>query len=246
MRTKAILLTLTMVALTVGTAGADEGEATEDPLWTGNLGLAYLSTTGNSDTTTFGLDLELVRRPTPWGMELEATTHRAEEDGELTAERYAVQGRATRALGERWQLFAGVGGEKDEFAGYELQTYIDGGGTYAMVVTPTHDLSLDVGLRWTDEDRIEPESDVDFLSALVGAKYTWTMSDTSSLSQDVMVVPNLDESSDWRLSSLTALEAAINSRFAVKLSYEVRYRNEPVDELDGTDTSTKVSLVVKL
>ncbi|HSO21634.1 MAG TPA: hypothetical protein VLT81_01930, partial [Chondromyces sp.] len=41
----------------------DAGEAPA-PIWTGSLGLAYLATTGNSETSTFGLDFTTERRPT--------------------------------------------------------------------------------------------------------------------------------------------------------------------------------------
>jgi putative salt-induced outer membrane protein len=108
---------------------------------------------------------------------------------------------------------------------------------------PKHHLSFDAGLTWTDENRIEPEPDVDFLGAVLGLDYEWKISDNSSFIQALDFYPNFDESSDWRLTSMTALQSAVNSWLAVKLGYEVRYRNQPIGDNDDTDTTSTASVV---
>ncbi len=220
----------------------DAGEAPE-PIWTGSLGLAYLATTGNSETSTFGLNFTTERRPTPWGLTITGRFNRNEDDGVLTAERYSLGGRARRALGERWEFFGGLSAEKDEFAGFDLLLLAETGVTYRALMGPKHHLSFDAGVTWTDENRIEPEPDVDFLGAVLGLDYEWKISDNSSLIQALDFYPNFDESSDWRLTSMTALQSAVNSWLAVKLGYEVRYRNQPIGDNDDTDTTSTASVV---
>lgn len=220
----------------------DAGEAPE-PIWTGSLGLAYLATTGNSETSTFGLNFTTERRPTPWGLTITGRFNRNEDDGVLTAERYSLGGRARRALGERWEFFGGLSAEKDEFAGFDLLLLAETGVTYRALMGPKHHLSFDAGVTWTDENRIEPEPDVDFLGAVLGLDYEWKISDNSSLIQALDFYPNFDESSDWRLTSMTALQSAVNSWLAVKLGYEVRYRNEPIGDNEKTDTTSTASVV---
>jgi putative salt-induced outer membrane protein len=218
------------------------GEAPE-PIWTGSLGLAYLATTGNSETSTFGLNFTTERKPTPWGLTITGRFNRNEDDGVLTAERYSLGGRARRALGERWELFGGLSAERDEFAGFELLLLAEAGVTYKALVGPKHHLSFDAGLTWTDENRIEPEPDVDFMGAVLGLDYEWKISDNSSFTQALDFYPNFDESSDWRLTSMTALQSAVNSWLAVKLGYEIRYRNQPIGDNEDTDTTSTASVV---
>jgi putative salt-induced outer membrane protein len=220
----------------------DAGEAPQ-PIWTGSLGLAYLATSGNSETSTFGLNFTTERKPTPWGLTITGRFNRNEDDGVLTAERYSLGGRARRALGERWELFGGLSAEKDEFAGFEMLLLAEAGVTYKALVGPKHHLSFDAGLTWTDENRIEPEPDVDFMGAVLGLDYEWKISDNSSIIQALDFYPNFDESSDWRLTSMTALQSAVNSWLAVKLGYEVRYRNQPIGDNDDTDTTSTASVV---
>jgi len=226
-------------------AAAEDAPAEPEKLWESAVGLSYLSTTGNSDTETFGLDIKAVRKPTPWGMEFTATFDRAENDSVLTAERYFGGLRGTRSVGEKWTLFAGLSGEKDEFAGFKMRTMLEGGATYIAMDAEKYFLSFDGALTYTDEDRIQPNPDESFMGALAAAHFVWKFSETASLSEDLSYFPNFDTSSDWRAESVTALQAAMTDTLAVRLSYEWRYRNEPIGDADDTDTTTKASLVVK-
>ncbi len=244
MNTQRLLVCVGLIlGLGAGWAAAQEDETAEEPAWKGSLGLSYLATSGNSDTQTFGLDFKAERRPEPWGLEVIGAFNRGEENRILTAERYYLSGRGKRALGERWEYFAGLSGEQDEFAGFTLRALIETGLVYKVRLGPTHKLSVDGGLAWTDENRVEPEPDVDFLGGVAGVAYEWTISETASLTQRLVYYPNFDDTSDWRLTSDTAVQAAISSRFAVKFGYELRYRNQPIGDSDDTDTTTKASLV---
>lgn len=223
-----------------------EGEAEAEPRWQGKAGLSLLATSGNTETESFGLDLSLERRPEPWGLALGVQLHRAEEDGVRTAERYLASLRGKRALGERWELFAGIAGEQDEFAGLDLRTLIEAGATYAALRGSAHLLSFDFGVNWTDEDRLPPQPDVDYLGAILGLSYEWKISDSASLTERLAYYPNFDDSDDWRADSTTALTASLSERFALQFAYELRYRNRPIGRRDDTDTTTKVSLVLNL
>ncbi len=237
------------------------------PAWTGALGLSYVATGGNSDSQTLGLDLGLTRVPDPWGIEIKASALDAESDDLTTAERYTASLRGTRALSDRWNLFLGAAGEMDEFAGFDLRTVAEGGATWKALLGPTHTLSFDGGLTWTREDlvdlrSVDAEGNVtwqerdayDFMGGVLGLAYAWKISDTASLTEGLKYFPNFDQSSDWRATSETALQAAISSRLALKLGYLIRYDHEPgvefVDpagvahEYDDTDTTTTLSVVL--
>ena len=219
-------------------------ETTADkPAWTTKLGLSYLATSGNSDTETLGFDVEAVKRPEPWGLESTAQFNRAEQDGAKTAERYQAGLRATRAWTERWDAFVGLSAEQDEFAGIDLRGVVEAGAVYHALLGPRHKLDLDVALTWTDEERLPPDVDDSWLGALLGADYDLALSESATLSQQVRYYPNLDDGSDWRADSITELTAALNRHFAVRLSHEIRYRNQPIGANDDTDTTSKASLV---
>lgn len=232
-----------LLALPVVAHEEAEAEPEPEPLWVNKLGLSYLSTSGNTDTQTFGLDYVMERKPTPWGLDVVASFNRADQDGELTAERYFAGIRAKRALSDRWELFGGVSGEKDQFAGFDLRLVVDAGVTYNALLGPKHFLSFDAGVAWTDEDRIEPEEDVDYIGGILGLSYEWKFSESASLTERLVYYPNFDDTSDWRLNSVTAVTASLTKVLALQASYEIRYRNQPIGDNDDTDTATKISVV---
>lgn len=228
------------------TEPAAAAEAAPEPLWTAKLALSYVATTGNSETTTLGSAFEAKRRPDPWGLDLTASYDRAEDSDVVESERAAGGVRARRALCERWELFGEATGESDEFAGIDLRVVLTTGGTVHALLGPVHRLDFDLGLSWTDEDRVEPEPDVDFAGALAGLDYSWKISERAAFGQRLASFPSFDRSSDWRLESATTLEAAMTERLALQLAYEVRHSNEPVGGRDDTDTTTRMSLVLNL
>ena len=245
------ILSLAILALCVAArpataqdaAPAADAAAPPEPAWAVKLGLSYLATSGNSDTSSLGFDAGVVKRPEPWGVELTAQFNSAEQDGQKTAERYFAGVRATRAWTDRWDAFVGLSAEQDEFSGIDLRGLVEAGVVYHALLGPRHKLDLDVALTWTDEDRVPPNVDDSWIGGLLGARYELAVSDSAAFSQQLRYYPNLDDGGDWRADSVTALTAAINQQLAVRLSHEIRYRNQPIGAIDDTDTTSKVSLV---
>jgi len=129
------------------------------------------------------------------------------------------------------------------FADVELRAILEAGVTYQALPGPPHHLGIDLGLTWTDEDRLPPEPDRASFGAIARLSYEWKISATASFSQRLSYHPNFDRSTDWRAQSLTALTAAISRRLSVKLGYEHHFRNEPIGDNDDVDTLTRISLV---
>lgn len=259
--TRTLIIGLVAVLAALPVLAQEEGgeEAAPEPLWESAFGLSYVATTGNTETSSFGLDFKSSRRPTPWGLDLVATFTRAEENENLTAEQYLVGGRALRRLNDRWSAFAGLSWARDTFAGYDSRWIAEAGVEYLALESARHKLSFDLGLTWTKEDRIltrevtppvvpqefeEYTESFDWLGAVAGLAYEWTISDSASLTERLLYYPNFDDSSDWRLASDTALRASLTELLALQLSYQIRYRNRPIDNNESTDTTTRMSVVL--
>ena len=238
---------VTVLLLTLGVfpllAHEVEEEEEPEPIWVGSLGLGWVATSGNTDTSTLGLDFALERKPEPWGLTLLARGNQAENNGETTAENYLVSARAVRKLSTRWEAFGGLAWAKDPFAGFDSQTVASAGATYMAVESERQLLSFDMGLAYTWEDRVPPAEDVDFAGGLLGLSWEWTLSKNSKLVERLVFLPNFDDSGDWRLNSMTALEAAVNSWLALRLGFDIRYRNQPIGDADSTDTTSTASVV---
>lgn len=250
MRRFTVCLPVAALLAAPGSGAAQEAapavDVGQEPAWSGDVGLSYLATGGNTETESLGLDLEAQRRPEPWGLDVKALFHSSERDGEKTSERYFASVRGKRTTGRRWELFTGFSAERNKFQEIDLRAILEAGALYKALLGPRHVLGLDFGVTFTDEQRVPPLADEDFFGALAGLRYDWAISETASLSQRLAYRANFDDSGDWRADSLSSLTAAINERLAVRLGYEIRYRNEPLDDNDDTDTTSKVSLVWNL
>jgi len=244
-----------LAALAVWPAMAqDDGAETEtpEPNWKSELGLSYVGTSGNTDTSSLGLDFSSERKPTPWGLNLLAMFTRAEDGGVVTAEQYYVGARGLRQLNERWSIFAGLSWARDPFSGFDARYLAEAGAEFLAINTEKHKLSFDLGLTWTSEDQIRFDDalqeeiirTVDWLGAVAGLKWDWAFSKSASLSQRLLYYPNFDDTADWRVGSDTAVKASLTKLLALQFSYLVRYRNQPIDNLEETDTTTKMSVVM--
>jgi putative salt-induced outer membrane protein len=218
-------------------------EEEKEPAWKGSLGLAWVTTSGNSDTSTFGLDFGMERKPEPWGLILAARGNRADDNGVLTAENYSVGARAIRSLSKKWEAFGGLQWSKDPFAGFDSQTVASVGATYIAIDSDRTLLAFDGGLAYTWEDQISPQAQVDYLGGLFGLTWEWKLGEKSKLVERLVYYPNFDDSADWRLTSVTAIEASVNSWLALRFGYDIRHRNQPIGDADSTDTTSTASVV---
>ncbi len=231
-------------------AGAED--KAPEPNWKNEVGLSYVGTTGNTDTSSFGLDYKGNRKPTPWGLDLLASFTRAEDGGVVTAEQYYAGVRGLRQLNDRWSIFAGLSWARDPFSGFENRYLVEGGAEFLAINTERNKLSFDAGLTWTSEDQIifndvtqqDDINAVDWFGGVLGLKWDWAFSKNASLSQRLLYYPNFDDTADWRLGSDTAVKASLTKMLALQFSYIVRYRNQPIDNLEKTDTTTKASVVL--
>ncbi len=237
-----VLGVIVMVGVIPALAQETEEEERE-PAWKGSLGLSWVATGGNTDTSSAGLDFAFERKPEPWGLEFAARGNTAQDSGVTTAENYFAVGRAVRKLGKRWETFGGLQWSKDPFAGFDSQMVVSAGGTYIAVETERHHLTADLGLAYTWEDQISPVEEIAYGGGVFGVVWEWKLGEKSKLTERLTYYPNFDDSVDWRVTSVTAIEAAINSWLALRFGYDLRHRNEPIGDADSTDTTSTASVV---
>jgi putative salt-induced outer membrane protein len=242
---RSLWLVLVLTLLPVPLAAA--GEATQEspgPSWSSSLGLSYVATTGNSETTSAGFDLDIRRTGTLWELTGKLSALRASKNGETSAERTSARGRVRRKLGRRWGMEGGLSAERDVFAGLDLRSVLDIGASATFTLGDRLALDLGLGTTWTHEE-LTSDGDRDQWGGLVSTDLRWSLSDTASFTHSLDLYPSFTESRAYRVESQAALEAAVNRHLALKLGYEVRYNHLPPEGKRRTDTSTRASLVIR-
>lgn len=210
--------------------------------WSGKGEFGLVVSRGNSETETLNLGLEFERQSEKWRNRLRLTALRAEDSGELNAERYTLGYKSGYNFNEESYLFGAVRYDQDEFSSYDHQASMAIGYGRQVIDTEAHQLTAEIGpgLR-----RSEPAdgsgTETNFIGRL-SADYEWTISETASLSNELLLESG---SNNTFAENELALNVAINSRFALKLSGAVRHNTEVDPGVEKTDTLTTANLVYK-
>jgi putative salt-induced outer membrane protein len=220
------------------------------PLWTGSAEFSYLSTSGNSSSSSLGGGLELFYKPAPWTFSLNANYLRSSSrndatgEKELTAEQFRGGLKGARDLTERLDIYAGGTYLRNTFAGLDSLIGIGAGAGYKLFNTPSQFLRVEGGFGYTWENQTI-DFDRNYANAHLGVGYKWTFSKTAAFTNDFGVLLDLADTNNWIISDTAAVTATLTSVLAIKASWTILYRKEPVPGFKKTDTATAVSLVAK-
>lgn len=214
------------------------------PLWTGSGEFSYLATTGNSKTSSLGLGIDVFYKPAPWTFELAFAYLHSSTDEVTTAERFKGGLSASRDLTERVDVFVKGAYLRDTFAGLDSLVAINSGAGYKLFNTPSQFLRASAGFGYTWENQTIGV-DRNYANAVAGLNYKWTFSKTAFFSNDFGFLLDLADTNNWFINDTAAVTAALTSVFAIKASWTILYRHEPVPGFKTTDTTTAVSLVAK-
>jgi len=214
------------------------------PLWSGSAELSFLSTSGNTTTSSLGSGLEVDYKPAPWTVIFKAGYLRSSTDGVTTAEQLNASVKGIRDLTPRIDVYAGGGYLRNRFAGLNSFITGEGGAGYKILVGPVHTLRGELGLGYNREDRLVG-GNRNYASARAGLGYKWEFSKTAAFTNDASYQRDFSDSENWIFSDKAAVAASLTATFSLKASYTLLYRHEPVPTFKRTDTATAVALVAK-
>jgi putative salt-induced outer membrane protein YdiY len=208
------------------------------------VGASFVGTSGNSDTSAAGADFSAHHRGEIWQVESTATAVRTSSDGETTAERYLGTLRGQRKLTKTIGLTSGIKLERDQFAGLDLRSILDGGLSWALVHHPEWTLDGVTSIAWlheshsTGEDLDDPIGVFQLLSRIpFGA--------SGDTTQRFTYYPDFKNSAAYRSEAEITAQAAMNAHLALKIGWLLRYSNAPVAGFEKTDSTTTASVVLR-
>ena len=218
------------------------------PVWFGKVDFSYLSTSGNTDTSSIGGGLELNYNPKPWLFTLKGAYLHAASDGVTTAEAETFSLRATRDLSDRIDVFVGAGYLRNRFSGINNIYNFDTGTGYKLLKGPTQFLRVEGGIGYSSEQDIRDGIVVpyrNYANARAAVNYKWEFSKTAAFTNDFAFLLDLDQTSNWFITEKAAVTASLTSVFAMQASWTLFFRNQPVHPFGNTDTATAFGIVAK-
>src|SRR5262245_3419797 len=231
------------------------------PLWFGKVNFSFLSTSGNTDTTSIGGAAEVNYNPKPWLFTLKGAYLYSSSEGVVTAESSAASARANYDITPRFYVFGGAGDLRHTSPGIDALWSVDGGGGYKLFDGPTQFLRAEGGVGWTNEKDIVtlPVNDVlvdtivsrNYANARAALYYKWQFTKNASFTNDFTFLLDLDNTKNYFITNKAAITADISKIFALQASWTLLWRNQPVAGINPrtlepyghTDTATAVGIV---
>lgn len=214
-----------------------QGAAPEGP-WSGALSLGYLSTSGNTETTSYSTKFGIGYESGDWIHTFNAAANGAAESDETTAESYKAGWKTEYSLNEKDFLFGTVDWRKDRFSGVDQQLSEALGYGRHLIDTPSHQLSAGLGVGHRSADLADGTSE----SGIVGRgniDYEWIFSETAGFNQAIVVESGSDNT---YMESVSALRARLLGDFALVLSYTIKRNTDVPVGSEKTDTISAVSI----
>ena len=211
--------------------------AAEGP-WTAKAGLGYLSTTGNSESTSVNGTFDLGYAVGRWTHELGILALGASSDGVTTAERYGLGYKAKWEIRDIDYAFAGINYEKDKVSSIEQSLSETFGYGRHLIKNDVQVLNAEVGVGYRQQTSILGEKDSSAIVRLA-ADYLYNISPTSKFTQTLAVESGGDNTSTIAASKL---KTKIREALSLVLGFTVKNNSDVPAGFDKTDTFTSINL----
>ncbi|MEZ4219669.1 MAG: DUF481 domain-containing protein [Polyangiaceae bacterium] len=254
-------------ATDVATAGfeapvAAEGE--DKDTTEANLSAGALVTTGNARSLalTGAGKYRLRRAENQFSAALAANYARSasdpDSDTETTVENLQGKLRYDRFVSKNVAVFIAMSGRRDRFQGLDLRLNVDPGVAYYFIDEKAqqlwaeggYDLQYDVRRDENIEAAAATGETLDKTetrhNGRLFAGYDNAVSESVSFNTGVEYLQDVQETKNWRLNWDVGLTSSIGKGFSIATTFSLKYDNNPLPDVEKTDTVTAVSLVYKL
>jgi len=238
---RAAVVLLLAVTLFARVARADD--ATRPTKLSADLG--YVKTGGNSDVTTVSAADKFEHTTGSWLFTQDAGAVWGETDGVESAGRYGFGIRADRSLGPRLSAYALAAWRRNTFAGISRQFDEGVGLSWKAVITKPHSLDLEAGLG-LNQRTTTLAAEQNFVTARGAATYGYDFAQKSRFEARGAYLLNLEDTEDSEGNARFSLTAPVAGSLALKVSYDLGYRNRPLPGLEKLDTTFNVGIQVTL
>ena len=197
---------------------------------------AYISTNGNTETTTISGGDKIDHKTGDWLFTQEARATWGKADGQENVGNYMALLRPDYLISEKLSAYALGTWRRDVFSGISREFQEGAGLSFHALTGPTNQVDLDAGGGWIQRKDILGGEDT-FSMARTGARYKHGFTEKAYFEARGAYLFNLEDGDDSQGNAAISLVAPIAGKFAMKLAYDVFYRNKPLPGFEKTDTT---------
>lgn len=204
----------------------------------------FIKTTGNTNTSTYNLDLNLKKNWDEHVFELSFDSQYADDNGIETKNKYLTELQYDYKFTDRFAFDYLIGYKEDKFSGYNYQAYTGPGIKYKLIEEEKQELSLEGNILYSKDELESPQSTRDYTSFRTKGIYEWQILDNLKFTQDLSYRSEIEDSQNYFVFSKTAFISKIYDMFSFSISYKVDYVNAPPEATGHSDKTLTANLVV--
>jgi putative salt-induced outer membrane protein len=223
----------------------------EDPVseepgpWSGEFGLGYIASKGNTDTSSGTARLKINYNVNAWENWVEGKAFGSSDDEGTTAEAYEVVGRSLYNFNPKNYGYGQIEWKKNRFSAYTQQTFETVGYGHRFIDNDLFKLNLEVGAGLTQQKAVvqsEPEVIIENQRGAVytaGGQFFWQITAGSSFEQ-LASARMASDNTNWE--TITRLKVNIIETLALAVAYNIQGNTDVGDDVDKTDRYTSITL----
>jgi putative salt-induced outer membrane protein len=242
-----ISLFLLLIAQNIQAKEEEREKEKEQKTYSSSTSFSLLMISGNTQELTLGFDTEQNLNFKKDQIQFKGSVIYSESEGSKDTEVYNGDIEYKRTFSSKAYLLASGRFERNVQSGYNYRFALSAGAGYIWTKSNKFEFSSEASVGWSNENNIKKTTDetalLSFVSCLASSQLKIKLSDTSELVYQETFFINLENTNDYRLSSLAWLSANISSHLALKISYQLKYNHRPVPGFKNTDQYFISSLV---
>ncbi len=211
--------------------------------WYTHTELSYIQTSGNTDTSSFGLDFHAQKSWLPHEIAFDFDSHYATSDGKETKKVWFLETHYYYHFSKILELEYLVGYKRDKFSGFEYQFYTGPGVGWQVIQSMDQNLSLNLLVLYSIDSYTTGQKDI-YPSGRAGLEYTYRITPTLTFAEEANWRSDLSHPSNWFLYSKSSFYSTIDGKLKLGVSYKIDYKNRPPEDKKKMDRTFMVSLVV--
>lgn len=226
---------------------AHAGNFTEG--WSGEASVSGSKTTGNTDTTDFGLALHVKKAGDVWRHSFDTTYDLGKVSGSTNKDRAYIGYQLDRKINDKFYVYGNANYFLDEFGAFKNGSFLGAGVGYQVIKTEPMQWALEGGAGYRSQKthaQINPlvaSATVNEFALRANSDFDYRFNDAVSLYNNSEILWSESDTYIWNDVGITANLAG---NLAARMSFRVdNHSTVPVGR-KKTDTITRVALVYTL
>ena len=212
--------------------------------WESEMSLGYTRNTGNTQSSQLLGSLEAERENDQDVLTIKASTLYSSQNKKMDGQKHTGSIRyGFDFWNDSWYGFMKFEVEHDKFANIDSRLIPSAGAGYYFSKTEEFKFlaELGLGLEHTEYSNNKKETtDVILIPRIFAEKDIFT---NSTISQEVIIYPNLDEGDQYRLRAETRFTNPLSEEMSLRCSFIDEYNSDPAGAAKKNDTQLVTSIV---